>query len=519
MIPGLGVISAVVNLTRLAFSAYIQRQKQAASRAEEDKAAARIKRNNQDPATLAGDIRTMMSEATEALVQRSRHDFSLVYEGSYITGVAGDIERFLDSPEALSDPVALQTLPWLMDFRREGNANAIDADQVKKFACAFEAWRALQQRLSRVRAGVLTNASAESVARVLEEISSMRRQLKSLAEYISHELRERNKIGIKPDQLQQALASALTFEEGYWETVAQGEEAEEVEEEEVKEKARPKIDEKKLREAKEFARKNRMTVQEGLRKMFSKARFVLVGEHHLREYDSASKAIADSLPFLKKEGLTHVAIEVSRDKQTAIDRLSPADPGLRDKVKEILKNTGFHEGDIEVVVKAIQAGLKVICLDISDAKRLKTPDTRTGAIFENNRDAEQAKLLKSLLKDSDKVLVCIGCAHVHKKVVEKDYSRNYRPDDLISPDDELMDIKRLGTRLVEDHGSEKVIAVRSCMRDFDIDGGILGDAPNAGDIVEGSEPVILPDDGPVQGDKRVTASDFIIVWGKASRRK
>lgn len=516
LIPGAEAILATLQAAQLIYIAYRRKRERSLSKAEEGKTAARIERNSQDPATLATEGRTMMSEAAEAVTQRSRHDFSLVYEGSYITGVARDIERFLDSPGSLSDPTALQTLHWLvMDFRGEGNASTIDADRVKNFACAFEAWQALQERLSRLRANAWANTSTEDVATILEEISSMKKQLGPLAERITHKLRGRNQIDINSDELQRALASALTFEEEFWETVAQGEETGG---EEVKKEARPKIDEGKLREAKEFARKNRMTVQEGLQKALSKAKFVLLGERHLGEYGSVSQAIVDSLAFLKKEaGLTHIALEIGRDKQAAMDRLSADDPKLREKIKS-LGGPNWREGQTEVVVKALQLGLKIICIDVHTASRPKDDNIAAGATFQNYRDEEMAKLLKSQIKGSDKVLVLIGNAHVHKKVVERGLSRNYKGDELIPDTDQPRDIKRLGARLVDDHGKEKVISIRSCMRISKIDARIfLSDAPAAGDIVEGSDPVILPDTGPVKGSEKFTASDFIIIWGEALR--
>lgn len=79
-------------------------------------------------------------------------------------------------------------------------------------------------------------------------------------------------------------------------------------------------------------------------------------------------------------------------------------------------------------------------------------------------------------------------------------------------------IKPLGMRLVEQYGNTAVKSIRYVGRtgNFDALPAFMSKSPTPENISTGNqEVVVIPDDGPVKGDARVSAADFIItVIGK-----
>jgi hypothetical protein len=74
------------------------------------------------------------------------------------------------------------------------------------------------------------------------------------------------------------------------------------------------------------------------------------------------------------------------------------------------------------------------------------------------------------------------------------------------------EVKPIGARLVEKHGKEAVASVRYVGRTCHFDNlpGFMSKTPAPKDISRGEEVVIIPDSGPVKGDERVSAADYII---------
>jgi hypothetical protein len=137
-------------------------------------------------------------------------------------------------------------------------------------------------------------------------------------------------------------------------------------------------------------------------------------------------------------------------------------------------------------------GLKVILIDAKEDLGLQK-----SVESQNMRDEHMFKTLTSKLDENSKVLIFIGNSHVHKRPF-LDYSVGF--------------VKRLGARLTEQYGDAvKSIRYVGPMDRFD---GLLpfeSRTPTLQDIFgKGKEVVIIPDQGPVKGDEKVSAADFII---------
>lgn len=132
------------------------------------------------------------------------------------------------------------------------------------------------------------------------------------------------------------------------------------------------------------------------------------------------------------------------------------------------------------------------------------PDSeKDNAKWQNLRDSKMLDSLNSQIDEKSKVLIFIGSDHVHKRSV-KSYSDG--------------EVRPLGMRLVEQYGDEQVKSIRYVGRRTSFDGlpSFISQTPTPERISTGqAEVVILPDEGPVKGDPRVSAADFIVtVLGK-----
>ena len=156
---------------------------------------------------------------------------------------------------------------------------------------------------------------------------------------------------------------------------------------------------------------------------------------------------------------------------------------------------GWDEGNFDILIMAKLLGLKVVLIDYDDGR---VDSMKDNAKYQNERGSQMFSTLKSQIDQKSKVLVFIGNAHVHKKMVE-----GYADGK----------IKRLGMHLAEEYGDNRVSSVRFVgnKSSFDRLPSFMSKAPSPEKISEGkNEVVILPDVGPIKGDERVSATDYII---------
>ena len=74
-------------------------------------------------------------------------------------------------------------------------------------------------------------------------------------------------------------------------------------------------------------------------------------------------------------------------------------------------------------------------------------------------------------------------------------------------------VTRLGARLSEQYGNDTVSSIRHINQRENFDGllSFMSKTPTTEKISKGKkEVVVLPDSGPIKGDERVTATDYII---------
>jgi hypothetical protein len=250
------------------------------------------------------------------------------------------------------------------------------------------------------------------------------------------------------------------------------------------------------RTCQEFVEQNKKQVSEALSRLFENNKFVLVGESHLSESEPLRHEIVKALGELQKEGLTHIALEVNSSSQAIVDNLDFTDPQIRQILKERkVAGIGWGEGNMDILIASKLLGLNVVLIDHDDGR----PDSmRDNAQWQNQRDERMVETLRSQIAEDSKVLVFIGSSHVHKQMVEG-YSDGK--------------IKRLGMRLVEEYSQERVASVRYVGRSKSFDNlpGFMSKTPSPDKISRGkNEVVIIPDQGPVKGDDRVSAADYII---------
>lgn len=246
-------------------------------------------------------------------------------------------------------------------------------------------------------------------------------------------------------------------------------------------------------EIKEFIKDNKMTVAAGLKKIVGEHKFTLIGERHTAELDPMRKEIASSLEDLKKQGLTHVGLEIPSSEKARLDGLDYSKP-----IAEL--KTEIHHPDMaEVLIAAKRAGLEVVYINkpkpdgISDKDYGELTFDRQ---YQNSRDWHMFDTLTSSMGRDDKALVYIGNNHVQENSTEN-------TDD--GP------IYRIGTHLSQKFGNNQVGSIRLAVSNKSLDGLRLSKKPTLDKVMPNHQGfMILPDAGPIKGDPRVTASDYII---------
>ncbi len=250
-------------------------------------------------------------------------------------------------------------------------------------------------------------------------------------------------------------------------------------------------------ECRYFIESNKKKIPDALIQLVKGCKFVLVGEGHLSEAEPIRQEVAKSLAELQKEGLTHVALEVDSNKQELVDSLDYSDPSIRNILKKSkLGLPGWFDGNFDILIEAKRLGLKVQLIDYSpEAVSQEKKDT---ALFQNLRDSRMFDMINSETNKESKILVFIGSRHVHKKPVDSFNDGK---------------VKRLGARLMEEYGDEQVASIRfvAGSTNFDNLPSFMSKTPFPEELYnKQNEPVILPDKGPIKGDERVSATDYII---------
>ena len=200
-------------------------------------------------------------------------------------------------------------------------------------------------------------------------------------------------------------------------------------------------------------------ISNALSNMLKGHSFVLVGEQHDPEQDPQRYAVAKSLPRLRSEGLTHVAVELGSDMQGVIDGFDYSSPGIRDDLKA-LNIVGWSDGNLEVVIAAKKAGLKVLCID-QPPKPGEDIATTENAGWHNKRDRWMQKVIdrelapkwmglkKILGRDASpdgKILILVGSCHLPRRSAEEDVDYfHYRKH-----------VTRIGARLIKKYGRSEV---------------------------------------------------------------
>lgn len=264
------------------------------------------------------------------------------------------------------------------------------------------------------------------------------------------------------------------------------------------------------REIQVFIESHKQPVTEVLTELIRNNRFVLVGESHLGECEPIRKSVADALPRLQQEGLTHVALEANSANQVIVDELNYDDP----KIKEVLRAkrivpVGWREGNLDILVTAKKLGLKVVLINYNDNR----PDAeRDDEWWQNYRELEMLKRISQNMDGESKMLIFIGNDHVHKSVIKNIQDKatlnglgriiTFRDVAEYTMDIDMEGTGRvapLGMRLTHRFGEENVSSIRYVPHLVPKDV-----------LIPNHEVVIIPDQGPVKGDSRISRADYII---------
>lgn len=255
-----------------------------------------------------------------------------------------------------------------------------------------------------------------------------------------------------------------------------------------------------ITEMRSFIAENGMAVLVALSKFLRNSQFVLLGDNHSSsvETNAMRNSVTKSLERLKIEGLTYLALELPANLQGLINELDCSTPSSRIlAVGKLIEVIPLEL--IEMLIEAKRVGLNILCIDDSDPNLHNGPLANT-AYAQNTRDETMFQVLSANVKPTDKVLIFIGSAHVHKKSVESYHDGR---------------VMRLGTRLVEQYENQSVISIRHVLSTsyFDASLGFRTDAVKARETFTGTNKMmIIPDKGPLKGDPRVSAADYIIFY-------
>jgi hypothetical protein len=262
------------------------------------------------------------------------------------------------------------------------------------------------------------------------------------------------------------------------------------------EKADPSVKKARIAQTQKYILSNLKYPADFLPQLLKTKKVILVGEHHFSESEPVRQSIKNSLSRMKKAGLTHVLLERSSSYQKIIDQLDFNRPDIAQELDRLkVLPVGWGKGDIDILVETKRLGLSVFFIDSS-----KDGDDQHSAAYENMRDAHMMDIIRPQLGNNSKILIFIGNAHVQKKIVEAE-GRMSAP------------IERIGSRLAREIGAEAVCSIREVLPEEQFDSllDFMSTSVHPMDIKTGlNKTVILPDAGPLKGDPRVSAADYII---------
>lgn len=248
----------------------------------------------------------------------------------------------------------------------------------------------------------------------------------------------------------------------------------------------------KENESRNFIESNQQTVLATLTQLIKEKKFILVGEIHSSECAQLGAEVAKTLSSLKREGLTHVALETDSMFQGTIDSANYS--GNDFEIMRDLKSNGVGNGwedyHFNILITAKRLGIKIVLIDYHDLTEADTTDYAKYVQVQNERDAHMTETLSANLDEKSKVLVYIGTDHVERI--------------------EGGDVKRLYSHLSERYGKDQISSIRHVGQDDSFDCTHDGSTPNQ--IYSrklGITPVIVPDTGPFKGNRNTDFINFI----------
>lgn len=266
---------------------------------------------------------------------------------------------------------------------------------------------------------------------------------------------------------------------------------------------------------KEYILEHKMSINDGLISALEGRQFLLVGEYHTNNLNDIRLEIVKSLPLLKEKGLTHIGLELRNEIQEVIDSLDYTSPTIKD---DLLSIPNMYENIIDILIQSKLLGLKVVCLDDGDSvdklyrvwdlnpndyrffntKKYEKLRNLEGKI-DSRRDISMFSTIHNKISEINKMLIFIGNNHVHKKCVEVIGNKP---------------IVRIGTLLTDNYGNDKVACIRYCKLSDSIR-GTKNDALRYQNFLSNNQiPIMLPDSGPLEGDFRYYAADYLMVGPK-----
>ncbi len=223
--------------------------------------------------------------------------------------------------------------------------------------------------------------------------------------------------------------------------------------------------------------------------------------------------------------MTTLAVELNAKDQHIFDTLDFSDPNIKEALKAAVTNgKRFPNGSWDMIIEAKKAGLKLILIDCAyeDVPGHWTKkDEKNYVLWNNARDKIIFSNLEEKITPEERVLIYIGSAHVSKKPVQE-YSSDPRG---------YAKVKRLGAYLAEKYGDKEVASVRYVdvvrhegvgigSQRFDALPELESKAPSPYELYDTpDEPVILPDESILKGNKELSASDYIVTMIKSEKEK
>ncbi len=249
-----------------------------------------------------------------------------------------------------------------------------------------------------------------------------------------------------------------------------------------------------------FLEAHKVPLAQGLIDILRSSKIILIGDAHTPAGERLRTDIASTLPQLSAEGgITSVAVELDSIHQQRVDDLEADNPDLESAISDIAP-AGWYPGNIAFLVAAKRLGLKIICIDLTN--RQKNSLSKNNTMWQNMRNSHMFQSLEKTITEDDKILVLVGADHIHRQIVERGVG--------------LESIRPLGMRLTEKYGDSLIRSVRPAYREggghFDNLLPFMSKTPTIAEVINKDDPItIVPDQGPVKGDSRVSATDYVVI--------